>query len=127
MLSEFDSIFSRTWTAIGHVHNLPPSSATPVELMGIPMLLVKDPSGTIRVFHNICRHRGCQLVDDPCLIQGSIRCPYHSWNYDFDGCLKVTPNIGVIGIHYLEAFDIDSFCDMDEHSFYQSIGRWLVI
>ena len=105
MRSERDRVFSPTWTAIGYVHNLPLASATPVELMGLPLLMVKDPTGTVRVFHNVCRHRGRQLVDEACELQGSIRCPYHSWTYHFDGSLSGTPNIGGHGIHHLEGFD----------------------
>ncbi|MCK5923332.1 MAG: Rieske 2Fe-2S domain-containing protein, partial [Methylococcales bacterium] len=66
---------------------------------------VKDPTGTVRVFHNVCRHRGRQLVDEACELQGSIRCPYHSWTYHFDGSLSCTPNIGGHGIHDLKDFD----------------------
>ena len=105
MRSERDKVFSPTWTAIGYVHDLPLASATPVDLMGLPLLMVKDLIGTVRVFHNVCRHRGRQLVDEPCVLRGSIRCPYHNWTYNFDGSLSGTPHIGGYGIHHLDNFD----------------------
>ena len=94
MRTERDRVFSSTWTAIGYVHNLSLASATPVTFMELPLLIVKDPTGAVRVFHNVCRHRGRQLVDEACALDGSIRCPYHSWTYHFDGSLRGTPNIG---------------------------------
>ena len=91
MRSERDRVFAPTWTAIGYVQNLELASATPIELMGLPLLVVKDPTGSVRVFHNVCRHRGRQLVDEACALQRGIRCPYHSWTYHFDGSLRVRP------------------------------------
>ena len=104
MRSERDRVFASSWSAIGYVQNLELSSATPVELMGLPLLIVKDPTGTVRVFHNVCRHRGRQLEDKSCALQGGIRCPYHSWIYHFDGSLRGTPNIGGHGIHEAKDF-----------------------
>jgi choline monooxygenase len=34
-----------------------------------------------------------------------IRCPYHSWSYDFKGNLIATPHIGGLNIHETEMFD----------------------
>ena len=53
MRSERDRVLAPTWTAIGYVNNLPLASATPVELMGLPLVIVKDPTATVRVFHNV--------------------------------------------------------------------------
>ena len=102
---ERDSVLTNTWTCIGFESDLEPSSALPVELMGLPLLMVRDAAGRIRVFHNVCRHRGHRLVQQACALQGSVRCPYHSWTYDFDGRLRGTPHIGGTGIHELEGFD----------------------
>ena len=73
--------------------------------MGLPLMMVRDPTGTIRVFHNVCRHRGHRLISDGCQIKGAIRCPYHSWTYGLDGTLRGTPHIGGPGIHEIDGFD----------------------
>ncbi len=39
------------------------------------------------------------------MIKNVIRCPYHSWSYDFNGKLSVTPHIGGLGKHDVEGFD----------------------
>ena len=54
----------------------------------------RDKSGAIRVFQNICRHRGMILVEEPRKIEGAIRCPYHSWCYSTEGKLVSTPHVG---------------------------------
>lgn len=71
-----------------------PGDAVPMEFMGIPLLLLRDRSGTVRVFQNICRHRGMILVEEPRKIEGAIRCPYHSWCYSTEGRLVATPHVG---------------------------------
>lgn len=58
------------------------------------MLLIRDRNDVLRVFHNVCSHRGTQLVDASGPCGRVIRCPYHSWGYALDGQLLSTPKIG---------------------------------
>ena len=58
-----------------------------------------------RVFHNVCSHRGFKLLDKPCSLKTVIRCPYHSWSYDFDGKLIATPHIGGMNVHQTKDFE----------------------
>ncbi|MDA9981913.1 aromatic ring-hydroxylating dioxygenase subunit alpha [Gammaproteobacteria bacterium] len=102
---ERDSVLSSTWTCLGFAGDVPSSHAQPVSLMGMPLVMVKTSKGAIYVFHNVCRHRGHRLVSDTCRLKGAIRCPYHSWTYDFDGTLRGTPHIGGHGIHKVVGFD----------------------
>jgi choline monooxygenase len=75
-----------TWAAIGVGAEVPePGDAKPVSFLGQPLLLLRDDEGALRVFYNICRHRGMILVEAPRRIEGAIRCPYHSWCYARDG------------------------------------------
>jgi len=106
---ERDALFARTWTCIGRASDLArPGDARPVSFMGLPLVLVKDGQGVLRVFHNVCSHRGNRVVHAPCRTQGALRCPYHSWTYGLDGRLKGTPHIGGVGKHELEGFDRDA-------------------
>jgi phenylpropionate dioxygenase-like ring-hydroxylating dioxygenase large terminal subunit len=92
---ELDRLWGTSWFCIGFAHEVPePGDARPVELGGKPLLLVRDHGGTLRVFWNVCRHRGMQLVTEPGRLKGVIRCPYHSWCYALDGELKITPHVG---------------------------------
>jgi len=103
---ERDQVLAKTWTCIGVGAWVPrPGDLRPVQLLGLPLLMVRDRAGTLRVFHNVCSHRGLELVNGPCNARGLIRCPYHSWSYALDGGLKATPSIGGPGTKTCEGFD----------------------
>ncbi len=103
---ERDRLFAATWTCIGHACTIPaPGDARPVDFLGQPMLMVRDDTGQVRVFHNVCSHRGNQLVREPCRFAARIRCPYHAWTYGLDGTLHGTPHVGGPGRHENEDFD----------------------
>jgi len=62
----------------------------PATIGGAPVVLAND-KGTIRAFHNVCSHRGAQLVSERCTKRRTILCPYHRWGYALDGRLVGTP------------------------------------
>ncbi len=62
------------------------------DVLGAPLLVTRDASGTLRAFLNVCRHRGARVVE-----AGSgcgrerFSCPYHAWTYAADGRLLNLP------------------------------------
>ncbi|MEL6960940.1 MAG: Rieske 2Fe-2S domain-containing protein, partial [Pseudomonadota bacterium] len=79
---EAEATLKSTWAGLAVGADVPEAGdAKPLEFLGIPLLLLRDRDGDVRVFQNICRHRGMILVDAPRKIEGAIRCPYHSWCY----------------------------------------------
>ncbi|MCM2562386.1 aromatic ring-hydroxylating dioxygenase subunit alpha [Lutimaribacter sp. EGI FJ00015] len=87
-------LFSQ-WAGLAVAADVPePGDAVPIDFLGMPLLLLRDKSGAVRVFQNTCRHRGMILVEEPRKIEGAIRCPYHSWCYATDGRLVSTPHVG---------------------------------
>ena len=106
LVLERDRLFSSTWTCIGHACTIPaPGDLRPIDFLGQPLLMVRDARGGVRVFHNVCSHRGNQLVRAPCRVTGRIRCPYHAWTYELDGALSGTPHVGGPGRHEHDGFD----------------------
>jgi choline monooxygenase len=104
--AERDRLFARTWACVGFAGDLPKGAyAEPVRLLGMPLLILQDAGGNIRVFHNVCSHRGQRLVAEPGPVKGALRCPYHSWTYDLEGRLRGTPHIGGTGVHTFPGFD----------------------
>lgn len=92
---ETDALLKSTWAGLAVASDVPePGDAVPITFLDMPLLLVRDKSGLVRVFNNVCRHRGMILVDAPRKIEGAIRCPYHSWCYATDGRLVTTPHVG---------------------------------
>ena len=59
---ERDSVLADGWTALLFADQVAPRHAVPVELLGLPLVAVADGDGRVRVFHNVCRHRGHRLV-----------------------------------------------------------------
>ena len=103
---EKEKIFKDKWTVIGVGSLVPsPGDAYPYNLLGIPLIVLRDKENRIRVFHNVCSHRGFKLLSEPCSLKNLLRCPYHSWSYDFEGKLIATPHIGGLNIHESEKFD----------------------
>lgn len=83
------------WAGLSVAADVPtPGDAIPLTFLGLPLLLLRDREGQVRVFQNTCRHRGMILVEHPTKIEGAIRCPYHSWCYATDGRLVSTPHVG---------------------------------
>ena len=106
---EAEKIFKAGWVCIGFGKDVPePGDAVPVDLLGMPLLLLRDKEGQIRVYENVCRHRGMILVSEARNFGGVIRCPYHSWCYSLDGKLRATPHVGGPGINAHDSIDRDN-------------------
>src|SRR5260221_553149 len=92
---ERDQVLARNCFCIGFGKDIPlVGDAKPVNLMGLPLIMVRRHDHSIGVFHNVCSHRGAVLLETACNVQKSFRCPYHAWVYDLTGKLLATPNIG---------------------------------
>ena len=102
---ERERVFFNNWIVVGVSSSVPEiGDAKPFDLMGIPLLILRDKNNKIRVFHNVCSHRGMILVNKECKLKNTIRCPYHSWSYNFDGELVATPHVGGMNIHEANGF-----------------------
>jgi choline monooxygenase len=105
--AEKSRIFRRTWQLVGTL-NTPCGESTEVsgtkrtisdpetfftaDVIGEPVVVVRDKEGTLRAFSNVCRHRAGPIA------QGSgcknvLRCGYHGWTYTLDGRLIGTPDV----------------------------------
>jgi len=103
---EKETIFKDKWSVIGVGSSVPNiGDAKPYNFLGMPLIILRDKSKKIRVFHNVCSHRGFKLLEEPCSLKNTLRCPYHSWSYSFEGKLISTPHIGGLNIHESEKFD----------------------
>ncbi|MEM1182595.1 MAG: Rieske 2Fe-2S domain-containing protein [Acidobacteriota bacterium] len=51
------------------------------------MFFVMGQDRRLRAFHNICRHRGTQLIRAVGKTEKVLTCPYHDWTYDLEGRL----------------------------------------
>ncbi len=84
------ALWQREWVSVGRLSDLAPGTMRAVDVAGAPVLLVRAPDGTLRAFHNTCRHRGAEVCAAEAQVSGLIRCPYHAWAYDTEGRLVST-------------------------------------
>ena len=89
---EQEIIFSKTWAYAGFVEDLTePGQYISVQAGLNNIFIVMGRDRRLRAFHNICRHRGTQLIRAVGKTQKALTCPYHDWTYDLEGNLISVP------------------------------------
>ncbi len=87
------TVFSRGWTFAGLGSDVSKiGDVQPVEVAGKPVFLARGEDGKLRVFHNVCPHRGSCLVTEATNIRKVLTCPYHAWSFDLAGRLRARPH-----------------------------------
>ncbi len=99
-----EAIFARTWQGVGHEARLPEEGSWFLtDVAGDPVVVVRDRTGEIRAFYNVCRHRGGPLATaDGC--GRVLQCEYHGWTYQLDGTLRGVPHWNLV-----ELFDREDY------------------
>ncbi len=97
------AVWSKTWQFAALAQDVAqPGDFCAVDIAGQPIVVQRDQDGTLRAFHNVCRHHASVM----CAGRGNqaeIVCPYHGWRYKLDGGLKSAPMMAGI-----EDFDRDA-------------------
>ena len=105
-LIERKKLFEDKWIVVGVASSIPEiGDVKPIDILGMPILILRNKQNEVKVFHNVCSHRGVKLVSKSGKINSLIRCPYHSWSYSLDGELMATPHIGGMNKHSADGFD----------------------
>ena len=93
---ETEHFFEAGWLCVGRAEDLRASGDQRAVRIGREgILLVRDDGGSLRGFHNTCRHRGHELLEpDTWRNLRAIKCPYHAWVYGLDGTLRGAPRFG---------------------------------
>ncbi len=88
---ELETIFAKEWVCVGRAEGLAnPGDYLTYDLAGQPVVVIRDKSGQLRAFSNVCLHRMSTIVEGT----GNKRllvCPYHAWTYDLEGRLRGAP------------------------------------
>ena len=102
LAQEMGRIFRRRWLCIGREDQIPNAGDYVLQAVGKDNVIVlRDKSGGVRAYHNVCRHRGTRLCEEHTgRFSETIQCPYHAWTYSLDGRL-----IGAPSTNDLDGFD----------------------
>lgn len=112
---DLEHVLARTWQWVCHVEKLrTPGQYLTAEIAGRPIALVRDRSGKLRAFYNVCKHRAHELLSG----EGTasrIMCPYHAWTYGLDGQLVRAPHTEALegfdlGKVHLDEVQVEEFC-----------------
>jgi len=90
---EMEKLFTRQWLCVDREERVSaPGDYFLLEVADASIIILRDQQGTVRAFHNVCRHRGSRICEEH---QGqfseTIQCPYHAWTYALDGRLIGAP------------------------------------
>ena len=89
---ELERLWARSWVCVGYESQVrSPGDMLNATCGNHSVLIVRDKAARLHGYYNVCRHRGCRLVDDEQAHGSVIRCPYHGWGYALDGRLLGTP------------------------------------
>ena len=89
---ETESIFKNEWLWVGRSEELSSvGSYITTDIIGYPIIILRDNSNELKAFHNVCRHRAAKVVSSKSGVCKHMICPYHGWKYDLNGKLMDTP------------------------------------
>jgi choline monooxygenase len=89
------AIFAAEWQLAGfRTHLEATGDYIAHDVAGWRIFVIVGPDGSLRGFHNVCRHRAGPLVSDDAGRCANLVCQYHGWSYDFDGALLAARDFG---------------------------------
>ena len=102
---ERHAIFQKTWQWACHEEKLREAGDYYVtDIAGQSILLLRNTTGKLRAFYNVCQHRAHELLQGEGKTK-MIVCPYHSWSYDLDGKLRAARHT-----EHIEEFNQGEIC-----------------
>jgi len=102
---EQEKIFRRTWQYVGLQQDVANhGDFFRCHVGEIPLVITRDEDGQLHALVNVCKHRGAEVVTEPCGTKKALQCMYHAWTYGLDGSLKAAP-----GMRQEENFDRSYF------------------
>lgn len=98
-LVERERIFATAWQCVARDAEIARPGEHVVRAIASPqggrelsVVVVRDEQGRIRVFRNVCPHRGAELVACAGTLD-RFTCPYHAWSFRLDGTCIGSPHM----------------------------------
>ena len=114
--AERRNVFARTWQYVGDARSLGKTGdRVAATFAGFRVVVVRQSDGSLKGFHNMCRHRAAAVVHEDGYGRSAVlTCPYHRWAYGLDGALRTTPEFG----------EVEGFCKSDFGLMPVHVGEW---
>ncbi len=101
---ERTKIFKRAWLRVAMTFEIPNAGDYKVKRIDVArtsVIIVREKSGEIRAFHNVCPHRGNKVIPEASSAPGAethgcaehqlLTCHFHGWVFQTDGALRGVP------------------------------------
>ena len=86
---EMDATYKKLPIMVGMSHEIPKvGDFKTVDILQIPLIMSRQADGSVKVFMNVCTHRGMILVQTETGNKRVFACPYHAWAFSHDGSLR---------------------------------------
>ncbi|MDP9139326.1 MAG: Rieske (2Fe-2S) protein, partial [Pseudomonadota bacterium] len=89
---EGDRLWAKVWQHAGRVEEIPEvGNFISYDIGTDSIIVIRTGTDTIKAYHNVCSHRGRQLIDTPpgkhssCGKRTQFVCGFHGWRYNLDG------------------------------------------
>ena len=80
--AEREKIFFKSWQYIGHRSQLEnPGDYITGAVVDQPVFVLRDRSGELKGYYNVCLHRGGPLGQGV-IMDNKVVCPWHGWEWD---------------------------------------------
>ncbi|BDA85708.1 ring-hydroxylating oxygenase subunit alpha [Aureimonas sp. SA4125] len=129
------TIFTRNWMLFSWSAKIPnPGDYVRGTVAGYSVFAIRGDDGKVRAFHNVCRHRGAEMVGEESGHCGKLLvCPYHSWGYDRAGLLQRARDFGGSqtfdpagwGLHPVDAEEWRGFVFLKIERGGETLREWL--
>lgn len=81
-------IFAKHWIFVATEAEIPePGDYLTINVGPHSVILLRDDDEQVSALHNVCRHRGARILNEPAGSVGNLVCGYHHWTYSSDGSL----------------------------------------
>ena len=113
---EAEQLQARMWTCVGRADRVPhPGDYVLSTVAGESLIVLRDRTGQLKAFFNVCRHRGTRICREASgHLSETIQCPYHAWTYTLDGRLVGAPHMQ----------DVEGFLKDDYPLHQAGIAEW---
>jgi 3-ketosteroid 9alpha-monooxygenase subunit A len=82
-------MFPKSWYQVAYSHEIKKDSIRTLRYFGKELVMFRDANGEVHAFDAHCPHLGAHLGQG-CVVENTIRCPFHHWRFDAQGqCVAI--------------------------------------